>query len=105
MVYMMRAGLPPGDYLLDVEGGYQFANDAHIRADLALRAVGQPDVVLGSGEAVAGEGVDGGRGAMRLIIRVTQPIAARCGDRLVVIARMQSGMTPYLEFLATLTTP
>jgi hypothetical protein len=103
--YVLPGPLPAGSYVIGVSG-YEMTADAHIHFDLTLRPMGMmPEQVIGSADARADDADAGvSMGAVRTVIEAPA-VDAKCGDWLVLKAKVVSGGSPYLEFLASMVTP
>ena len=103
--YVLPGPLPAGRYVINVIGSEMTA-DALVHFDLTLRPMGtMPDQAIGAADARADDkdaGVSGGA----LYATIDAPaVGAKCGDWLVLKAKVVSGGSPFLEFLASMVTP
>jgi hypothetical protein len=103
--YVLPGPLPTGRYVISVIGSEATA-DALVHFDLVLRPKGtMPDQPIGSADARADDR-DAGVSMGSLYATIDAPaVSAACNDWLVLKTKVVSGGSPFLEFLAGMTTP
>lgn len=103
--YVLPGPLPGGNYVIGVNGSETTA-DALVHFDLALRPKGlMPDTAIGSADARADDRDAGVSGGSLYAVIAAPAVDAKCGDWLVLKVKVVSGGSPFLEFIANMTTP